>query len=98
MEIAMRRIYAALVLLFVAPLAHADVNVTGEGKVSAKPDVVYVTVGVVSIDLTARGALDANAVTMTKLFKTLASKGLPHDDMQTSEFTLVAHYDERKTT
>lgn len=83
-----------------APLAHATekapriITITGEGEVTAAPDIAYVDMGVVSEGKTAGEALAANTAAMEKVFEGLEEAGLDKKDMQTSNFSVYPVYEQ----
>lgn len=73
--------------------ALADVTLTGEGEVSAAPDVGYVTVGVVSEAETAADSVAANTAAMSKLYESMNALGIDKKHVETSQFSLQAKYE-----
>lgn len=97
---------AALVLLLAyAAVGHGGVAgadqdpsknglaVNGTGKVSAKPDIAYITVGVTSTDKTARAAQDDNNKKMSGVIAALKGMGLKDDDIRTVSYDLSPRYE-----
>jgi uncharacterized protein YggE len=84
---------------FLAP-ARADekqvlvpsITVVGSDKVSARPDMAQVQVGVVTEASSAATALKENNDGMTKLFSSLEERGVPRKDVQTSNFSVMPQY------
>jgi uncharacterized protein YggE len=79
--------------LCAAPLlASADeartVTVTGEGSVSAVPDIAVVSAGVVSQAATAAEALAANSAATAAVIERVKAEGVAPADIQTSSFSL----------
>jgi uncharacterized protein YggE len=72
--------------------------VNGEGKVSAVPDTVILTLGVEAQELTVAEARDAAAEAMTRVMDTLKSSGINEDDIQTQYFNIqeVTRWDNDK--
>lgn len=68
------------------------IRVTGEGKVSAVPDVAQINVGVVAQAPTADAALAANNTSMARLQATLKERGVAAKDIQTSQFQITPQY------
>jgi uncharacterized protein YggE len=85
---------ALIALLALACVAAAgEMTITGEGKVSAKPDVGYVNLGVVTQANIAVESVEKNTAAMKKLFKSLtADLGIPLEDIQTSDFSVRPDY------
>lgn len=71
---------------------HSKIVVTGQGKVSAKPDIAYVSLGVVVEKSTASEAMEANNAAMSKLFELLNQLGIEERDVQTTNFSISAQY------
>jgi len=68
------------------------IDVQGIGEVVAKPDMAYITSGVVAQAATARDALDANTEAMNKLIDVLVNAGIEERDIQTSNFSVQPQY------
>ncbi|MCB1514593.1 MAG: SIMPL domain-containing protein [Hyphomicrobiaceae bacterium] len=69
-----------------------QVTVTGEGKVAARPDMARISLGVVSEAATAKEALKANSGAMDALIGGLKARGIPADDIQTTNFDVSPRY------
>ena len=86
--------------LALAPAAHATeekprtITITGEGEVTAAPDIAYVGTGVVTEGKTAGEALAANTAAMEKVFAGLEKAGIEKRDMQTSNFSVYPVYEQ----
>lgn len=100
----MTRWLALGLLLLTAFSCHADdmsapvpatISVTGEGLVTAVPDMVTVTVGVVSQAEDAAGALAANNAAMATLNDVLDDFGVAERDRRTSHFNISPRYERR---
>jgi uncharacterized protein YggE len=70
--------------------------ITGEGEVTAAPDIAYVETGVVTEGKTAAEALAANTAAMEQVFAGLGEAGIEKKDMQTSQFSVYPVYDQTK--
>jgi uncharacterized protein YggE len=68
------------------------VSVLGEGKITARPDMALITLGVVSEAKSARDALTANNEAMSKILAALKGEGLEERDLQTSGFFVEPRY------
>jgi uncharacterized protein YggE len=66
----------------------AAISVTGEGHVSAPPDLAEIEAGVTSEAKTAREASDANNAAMGKVLLALKGAGIDEKDFQTSRLSL----------
>jgi uncharacterized protein YggE len=64
------------------------ISVVGEGEVNATPDMAVLTLGVVTEDETARGALVANTEAMSEIAVALRQAGIESRDLQTSGFAI----------
>ena len=62
--------------------------VTGEGTVSAAPDLATISLGVTTEALTAGEAMSANSTAQSAVLKRLIAAGVEPRDMQTSNLTL----------
>lgn len=88
--------------LALAPAAHAaddaprTITITGEGEVTAVPDIAYIDTGVVTDGKTAAEALAANTEAMNEVFKGLEEAGIEKRDMQTSQFSVYPVYEQVK--
>ena len=67
-------------------------TLTGNGAVTAAPDIAIVTLGVVTQARSARDALSKNTSAMQALMETLTSAGIAGKDLQTSNFSVQPRY------
>ncbi len=74
----------------------AMLSVTGEGTVTAAPDMVTVTIGVVTQANEAADALAANNAAMTGLNDVLDGFDVAENDRRTSNFNVSPRYDRRR--
>jgi len=101
----MRRLLSVLIVVAAAaalPGASAAQNnreaeqrlltLSGEGIVTASPDMATITLGVVTEEERARAALSANTASMTGIIDALKAEGLESRDLQTSGFSVEAIY------
>jgi uncharacterized protein YggE len=70
----------------------ATISVTGEGQISAPPDLATIDGGVGSDAKTAREASEANNAAMGKVLLALKSAGIDEKDFQTSRLSLQPQY------
>lgn len=70
-------------------------SVSGEGNVTAHPDMALITLGVVSEAESARAALADNNASMTRVIDALKAEGLQPRDLQTSGFSVEPVYSQR---
>jgi uncharacterized protein YggE len=68
------------------------ISVTGNGKVSAAPDVAEINLGVVTQAPTARDALRANNEAMGRLIGLLKERGVAAKDIQTTNINVSPQY------
>jgi len=69
------------------------VNVVGVGKVTVKPDMAILNLGVKTVnEPTAKLALDKNTQAINEIINQLTSKGINTDDIQTSFYNLTPVY------
>lgn len=84
--------------LGIASAAAADeplrrtMTLTGQGEITARPDIAYIDSGVTTEALTAAKALDANTKAMAAIFKGLEDMKIDKDDIQTSQFSVNPVY------
>ncbi|MGJ5177833.1 SIMPL domain-containing protein [Bradyrhizobium oligotrophicum] len=100
-----RPILAAALAATVAMPALADdiarqdtpaITVSGEGSVSAPPDLAQIDAGVASDAKTAREAAEANNAAMAKVLQALKTAGIADKDVQTSRLSLQPQYQPNK--
>ncbi len=68
-------------------------NLTAEGKVTRAPDIMMISLGVMTEAVTASDAMAANARQMTGLMASLKKAGIAEKDIQTSNLSLSPKYD-----
>jgi uncharacterized protein YggE len=69
-----------------------SITVVGSGKVSARPDMAQVQVGVVTEAPQAAKALKDNNEAMARLLSTLSGRGIDSKDVQTANFSVAPQY------
>lgn len=91
---------AAAVLACALPFAVAAqtpapgrITVTAEGRVDAVPDMATVSLGVVTRDDTAAGALSANSDAVARVLDTLTAAGIAARDLQTTGLSVNPDWD-----
>ena len=72
--------------------APGTMSLQGVGEITATPDMAIITSGVVTIEETARAALNANSAAMSELFALLSAFKIDARDMQTSDFSIFPNY------
>ncbi len=68
------------------------ISVTGEGKVSAPPDMATIYTGVVTQSAEAAAALEANNKAVEKIMEVLKEHDVASKDVQTSQFNVSPEY------
>lgn len=95
----MKHIFAGLILtVLIGAGAHADtpqIAVTGNGVVSAIPDMASITMGVTTQGKTAKDAMSANSEIMGKVLETLEQANIKAKDIQTTHINLSPVWDRR---
>ena len=72
-----------------------SISVQGQGAVSAKPDLVTLSLGVQTTGETAMEALALNSEQMTGVITAIQSAGIADEDIQTSGINLYPVYEDR---
>lgn len=72
------------------------VTVTGDGAITVKPDIGYLSVGVETTDPDAKKAQELNKAAMDKLIKALKEKGIAEQDIKTTNFSMWKGIDYNK--
>lgn len=67
-------------------------TVNGSGKVSIKPDVAYIQLGVRTLNQDAKKAQEENKTIMNKVLPKLKSLGIEEKDIQTSSYNIHPRY------
>ncbi|MGR3344950.1 MAG: SIMPL domain-containing protein [Paracoccaceae bacterium] len=92
-------IFATLVCLALPVRAedgHRTVTVSGRGEVVTAPDMATLSMGVETSDITARGAMEANAAAMAKLIAAIRDKSIEARDIRTSALSLAPRWELRR--
>ncbi len=71
------------------------ITVTGEGKVTAAPDVALLTLGVSSLRPTVAEAREQAAAALTAMINSITANGVEDDDLQTQQLSIQPEYDYR---
>jgi uncharacterized protein YggE len=93
----------ALAAILLAGPALADgpprqITVTGEGNVSAAPDLAWINVGVTHRAKTAQEAVAAMSAGMSAVTAELTAAGVAETDIQTGQLSLYPFYDDLNNT
>ncbi|TFB22885.1 DUF541 domain-containing protein [Filobacillus milosensis] len=68
-------------------------TVTGEGIVTAEPNVAEVTLGVVTENQDLATAQQQNAEAINQVIQALVNQGIPRQDIQTVDYSITPQYD-----
>ena len=79
----------------VAPEAQNAISVSGEGKVSAEPDMAEIIIGVESRAPTAKEAASQNSEDMNEVMAVLEGMGIAEEDIQTIDYSIRVEMDYR---
>lgn len=71
-----------------------SISVTGRGEISAKPDIVEISVGVLTHATTASQAAKDNSAIVTQLIAALTEHGVAEKDVQTAELRVAPRYNQ----
>lgn len=69
------------------------ISISAEGKVSAKPDMAVVNLGVFSQGSSAASLQDQNSQKVNKVVEFIKSQGIKSEDIVTSQFSIYPQYD-----
>lgn len=70
-----------------------SISVTGDGKISAKPDMVQINIGFQELGSTSRQALDKVNEKIASAIQILKANGIPDSDITTDNFNVYTEYD-----
>ncbi|HYZ25390.1 MAG TPA: SIMPL domain-containing protein [Geminicoccaceae bacterium] len=91
---------AAMVVVATPAAAHEEPErrlvVSGAGEASARPDTAVILAGVVVQADTAGAALADNTRAMNAVLEQLRASGLAEEDIQTSQFSVMPLYEQRR--
>lgn len=95
-----RYLFAFLSIFIVAPLVQAEeiersISVTGQGLVSAAPDMAEIRLGVETSARLAHEALATNSNAMREVLNELQNANVDARDIQTTQLSLFPTYDQR---
>ncbi|MGI6669014.1 MAG: SIMPL domain-containing protein [Acetivibrionales bacterium] len=74
------------------------INVTGQAKVSASPDIARINLGVVTENVDAKAAQKENAESMDKVIAAIKAAGVKDEDIKTVGYSITPKYDYKKET
>ena len=69
------------------------ISVTGTATTSVEPDLLVITFGVETQEITAKRALDTNSQTMNDITNAIQSTGILEDEISTSRFNIYPVYE-----
>lgn len=69
------------------------ISVAGEGRVSAKPDVALITLGVTALRPTVAEARESAAASLTGMIDAIKAGGVAENDIQTQQLSISPEYD-----
>ncbi|MDH3360991.1 MAG: SIMPL domain-containing protein [Nitrosopumilus sp.] len=69
------------------------ISVTGTATTTVEPDLLVITFGVETQEITAKQALDANSQAMTGIIEAINLTGIVEDEINTSRFNIYPVYD-----
>ena len=78
-----------------APISSDEkiISVTGTATTSVEPDLLVITFGVETQELTAKHALDTNSQTMTSIIDAIKTTDITDDEINTSRFNIYPVYE-----
>lgn len=80
------------------PVEKKTMSVSGQAKVSASPDIAYITLGVITENLDAKTAQKANATAMDKVITAIKASGVKNEDIKTVNYSIYPKYDYSQNT
>ncbi|MFA5129671.1 MAG: SIMPL domain-containing protein [Patescibacteria group bacterium] len=75
------------------PLMQQTITVTGDGKISAKPDIARVTLGVITQTPDVATGQKKNTDQVNAIIDAMKALGIKPEDMQTSNYQIYPQYD-----
>ncbi len=74
------------------------INVSGQARVNASPDIAYITLGVITEDKDAKTAQQTNAASMDKVIAAIKASGVKAEDIKTVDYSIYPKYNYEKDT
>jgi uncharacterized protein YggE len=74
------------------------INVSGQAKVNASPDIARINLGVVTENVDAKAAQKENAESMDKVIAAIKAAGVKDEDIQTVGYSIMPKYNYYKET
>lgn len=78
------------------PIDKNTMSVSGQAKVSASPDIAYITLGVITENKDAKAAQKENATAMDKVIAAIKAAGVKNEDIKTVNYTIYPKHDYNK--
>lgn len=69
------------------------ITVNGQGVIKVRPDVAYITLGVLTRDLDAKKAQELNSAAMTTVIAAIKAQGVADKDIKTAYYNMYPEYD-----
>lgn len=77
-------------------LEKRKITVKGTGKISAKPDLIVISMGLSSLEKTYKEAMDAEVSKISELAKAVRKSGFEKDELKTISFDVEEEYEWKK--
>jgi uncharacterized protein YggE len=78
--------------------AARTINITGDGEVTAAPDIAYLSLGITIDKPTTTEAQSANSVAINNVITAIKKEGIKDEDIKTTDYSINPKYDYDKTT
>jgi len=78
--------------------AARTINVTGDGEITATPDIAYLYLGVTVDKPTTIDAQNANSTAINNVIAAIKKEGIQDEDIKTADYSINPKYDYDKTT
>ena len=72
---------------------HSQMILQGKGNIKAMPDLVVISIGVMTENQDVQVAQQENAVRSNQVIQAVKNKGIPNQDIQTSSYTIQPNFD-----
>lgn len=74
------------------------INVTGDGEVTATPDIAYLSLGVITDKPTTVEAQNANSIAINNVISAIKKENIKDEDIKTTDYNISPKYNYDKTT
>ncbi|HDQ22683.1 MAG TPA: DUF541 domain-containing protein [Candidatus Uhrbacteria bacterium] len=88
-----RNLYKQNYYIGKSPDIQRTISISGEGKVTAIPDIAMVNLGLETEKIDVTEAQDINSQTMNSLIEKLKTLGIASEDIQTTNYSIYPRYD-----